>query len=151
MSSSGKYCLGSCICSLKSRAPRAVAQMPGSHPGMQSAPSYAFFPPQSASVQEVAPLPNGDSHRTRGSRDMGHPPPSEPVPTMPGLLSPQPAQPVADQTPLLPKASDSYSCTLPMPRKASTETRLATLGKYLTSPSIAASPTLGSPPTLPHS
>ncbi|KYO44407.1 brain-specific angiogenesis inhibitor 1-associated protein 2 isoform X3 [Alligator mississippiensis] len=90
----------------------------------------------SASVQEVAPLPNGDSHRTRGSRDMGHPPPSEPVPTMPGLLSPQPAQPVADQTPLLPKASDSYSCTLPMPRKASTETRLATLAENKTLPRI---------------
>ncbi|XP_067408152.1 BAR/IMD domain-containing adapter protein 2-like isoform X2 [Emydura macquarii macquarii] len=94
------------------------------------------------SLQEVTPLPNGDSHRTRGSRDLGHPPPSEPLTAPLGLPAPQPAP--ATQTPPPPRASDGYSCTLPIPRKASAETRLATLAENKTLPRIG--PLAGPPP-----
>ncbi|XP_075773593.1 BAR/IMD domain-containing adapter protein 2-like isoform X2 [Pelodiscus sinensis] len=85
---------------------------------------------------EATALPNGDSHRTRGSRDLGHPPPSEPLTSPLGLP--------ATQTPPPPRASDGYSCTLPIPRKASTETRLATLAENKTLPRIGA--LMGPPP-----
>ncbi|CAM4692464.1 BAR/IMD domain-containing adapter protein 2-like isoform X2 [Caretta caretta] len=84
------------------------------------------------SLQEATPLPNGDSHRTRGSRDLGPPPAREPLTVPLGLPAPQPAP--ATQTPPPPRASDSYSCTLPIPRKASAETRLATLTENRTLP-----------------
>uniref|UniRef100_A0A8C8SV32 BAR/IMD domain-containing adapter protein 2 n=1 Tax=Pelusios castaneus TaxID=367368 RepID=A0A8C8SV32_9SAUR len=90
------------------------------------------------SLQEVTPLPNGDSHRTRGSRDLGHPTPSE------SLLAPQPIP--APQTPPLPRASEGYSCTLPIPRKASAESRLATLAENKTLPRIG--PLAGPPPRI---
>ncbi|XP_074793133.1 BAR/IMD domain-containing adapter protein 2-like isoform X2 [Natator depressus] len=77
------------------------------------------------SLQEATPLPNGDSHRTRGSRDLGPLPTREPLTVPLGLPAPQPAP--ATQTPPPPRANDGYSCTLPIPRKASAETRLATL------------------------
>ncbi|XP_074872098.1 BAR/IMD domain-containing adapter protein 2-like isoform X2 [Carettochelys insculpta] len=93
------------------------------------------------SPQEVTPLPNGVSHRARGSRDLDHLPPSEPLTSPLGLLSPQPIP--ATQSPPLPRASDGYSCTLPIPRKASTETRLATLAENKTLPRIGA---LAGPP-----
>ncbi|KAJ6653280.1 hypothetical protein lerEdw1_009369 [Lerista edwardsae] len=50
------------------------------------------------SVQEVTPLPNGDSHRGRGSRDWGHPPVSEPITITLGLPPTQTTQtPPTDQ------------------------------------------------------
>lgn len=84
------------------------------------------------SVQEVTPLPNGDSHRGRGSRDLGHPPVSESITITLGLPPTQ-----TTQTPPQTKTADSYSCTLPMPRKMSTETRLATLVENKTLPRIS--------------
>lgn len=77
---------------------------------------------QRASIQEVTPLPNGDSHRGRGSRDLGHPLSVEPITS---------SLPLTQTTQALSqiKTTDSYSCTLPMPRKMSTEIRLATLGE----------------------
>nr|XP_060636409.1 brain-specific angiogenesis inhibitor 1-associated protein 2-like [Anolis sagrei ordinatus] len=85
-----------------------------------------------ASVQEVTPLPNGDSHRGRGSRDLGHPPINETITITSGLPPTQ-----TTQTPPQTKTADSYSCTLPMPRKMSMETRLATLVENKTLPRIS--------------
>ncbi|XP_048373797.1 brain-specific angiogenesis inhibitor 1-associated protein 2-like isoform X1 [Sphaerodactylus townsendi] len=89
-------------------------------------------PNHHASVQEVAPLPNGDSHRGKGMRDLSHPPVSEPITITLGLPPTQ-----TTQTPPQTKTADSYACTLPMPRKMSTETRLATLVENKTLPRIS--------------
>ncbi|XP_075773597.1 BAR/IMD domain-containing adapter protein 2-like isoform X5 [Pelodiscus sinensis] len=97
---------------------------------------FSAYHAKRISLQEATALPNGDSHRTRGSRDLGHPPPSEPLTSPLGLP--------ATQTPPPPRASDGYSCTLPIPRKASTETRLATLAENKTLPRIGA--LMGPPP-----
>ncbi|XP_037744196.1 brain-specific angiogenesis inhibitor 1-associated protein 2 isoform X3 [Chelonia mydas] len=97
-----------------------------------SDPLPAPQPLERVSLQEATPLPNGDSHRTRGSRDLGPPPAREPLTVPLGLPAPQPAP--ATQTPPPPRASDGYSCTLPIPRKASAETRLATLTENRTLP-----------------
>ncbi|XP_020648461.3 BAR/IMD domain-containing adapter protein 2 isoform X1 [Pogona vitticeps] len=85
-----------------------------------------------ASVQEVTPLPNGDSHRSRGSRDSGHPPAND-LTAITSSLSPTQTTETPPQT----KTPDSYSCTLPMPRKMSMETRLATLVENKTLPRIS--------------
>ncbi|XP_007441282.3 brain-specific angiogenesis inhibitor 1-associated protein 2-like [Python bivittatus] len=84
-----------------------------------------------ASAQEGTPLPNGDLHRGRGSRDFSHLPVSEPIPIASGLPPTQ-----LTQSPPQTKTVDSYSCTLPMPRKMSMETRLATLVENKTLPRI---------------
>ncbi|XP_063157272.1 brain-specific angiogenesis inhibitor 1-associated protein 2-like [Candoia aspera] len=84
-----------------------------------------------ASVQEGTPLLNGDLHRGRGSRDFSHLPVSEPITIASGLPPTQPTQ-----KPPQTKIADSYSCTLPMPRKMSMETRLATLVENKTLPRI---------------
>ncbi|XP_060112347.1 brain-specific angiogenesis inhibitor 1-associated protein 2-like [Heteronotia binoei] len=89
-------------------------------------------PNHRASVQEVTPLPNGDSHRGKGLRDLSHLPISEPITITSGLPPTQ-----TTQTPPQTKTADSYSCTLPMPRKMSTETRLATLVENKTLPRIS--------------
>ncbi|KAF7238822.1 Brain-specific angiogenesis inhibitor 1-associated protein 2 [Varanus komodoensis] len=89
-------------------------------------------PNHRTSIQEVTPLPNGDSHRGRGSRDLGHAPVSEPNTITSGLPPTQ-----TTQTPPQTKTADSYSCTLPMPRKMSMETRLATLVENKTLPRIS--------------
>lgn len=68
---------------------------------------------------------NGDLHRGRGSRDFNHLSISEPLTTTSGLITTQPIQ-----SPSQIKIADSYSCTLPVPRKMSAETRLATVGEY---------------------
>lgn len=81
------------------------------------------------SVQEVLPIPNGESlHRTRGSRDMGNPVIIDPLSTN-QVVPPVPSTP-ASPTPPTPKVNEMYSCTLPIPRKPASENRLATLGKY---------------------
>uniref|UniRef100_A0A8C5PGM9 BAR/IMD domain-containing adapter protein 2 n=1 Tax=Leptobrachium leishanense TaxID=445787 RepID=A0A8C5PGM9_9ANUR len=87
------------------------------------------------SIQEVLPIANGETHRTRASRDMGTPVHMDPVP----LTSVSSAQPVSPSTviPPLPKANEMYSCTLPMPRKPASENRLATLVENKTLPRIS--------------
>ncbi|XP_053217751.1 brain-specific angiogenesis inhibitor 1-associated protein 2-like isoform X4 [Podarcis raffonei] len=92
---------------------------------------FSNYHTKRASVQEVMPLPNGDSHRGRGSRDLGHPPVTEPL-TLTSSLPPTQTTQAPPQT----KTADSYSCTLPMPRKMSMETRLATLVENKTLPRI---------------
>ncbi|OCT73177.1 brain-specific angiogenesis inhibitor 1-associated protein 2 isoform X2 [Xenopus laevis] len=87
------------------------------------------------SVQEVLPLPNGETHRSRGSRDMGSPAHIEPLLLSP-VVSSQPATP-ALLTPPPSKANEMFSCTLPMPRKLSSENRLATLVENKTLPRIS--------------
>ncbi|XP_069493341.1 BAR/IMD domain-containing adapter protein 2-like isoform X3 [Ambystoma mexicanum] len=87
------------------------------------------------SVQEVPPLPNGGHHRPRGSKDLGPPAPSEPPPVT-IQCPPQPALPASLTPPLL-KVNEVYSCTLPMPRKPSSENRLATLVENKTLPRIS--------------
>ncbi|KAM9299433.1 BAR/IMD domain-containing adapter protein 2-like [Gastrophryne carolinensis] len=87
---------------------------------------------QRMSVQEVLPIPNGESHRRRESRDVGNPAPVD-------SLSPcqvTPATPTS-LTPPTPKANELYSCTLPMPRKPASENRLATLVENKTLPRIS--------------
>nr|XP_056720004.1 brain-specific angiogenesis inhibitor 1-associated protein 2-like [Euleptes europaea] len=85
-------------------------------------------------VQEATPLQNGDSHRGKGSREPSHPPVSEPITaTTPSGLPPT----QTTQAPQHTKTADSYSCTLPMPRRMSTETRLATLVENKTLPRIS--------------
>ncbi|KAM5131964.1 BAR/IMD domain-containing adapter protein 2-like isoform 2-T2 [Mantella aurantiaca] len=86
------------------------------------------------SVQEVLPIPNGESHRTRGSRDMGIPV-LDPL-SINQLVPPVPSTP-ASLTPPTPKANELYSCTLPIPRKPASENRLATLVENKTLPRIS--------------
>ncbi|XP_050784235.1 brain-specific angiogenesis inhibitor 1-associated protein 2-like isoform X3 [Gopherus flavomarginatus] len=97
---------------------------------------FSAYHAKRVSLLEATPLPNGDSHRTQDSRDLGHPPASEPLTVPLGLPAPQPAP--ATQTPPPPRASEGYSCTLPIPRKASAETRLATLTENRTLPRVGA-------------
>ncbi|KAM4651714.1 BAR/IMD domain-containing adapter protein 2-like isoform 1-T1 [Discoglossus pictus] len=87
------------------------------------------------SIQEVLPIPNGETHRTRASRDLGNPVHTEPMPPTQAA----PPQPVAPPslTPPLSKANEIYSCTLPMPRKPASENRLATLVENKTLPRIS--------------
>ncbi|XP_018425569.1 PREDICTED: brain-specific angiogenesis inhibitor 1-associated protein 2-like [Nanorana parkeri] len=87
------------------------------------------------SVQEVLPIPNGESHRTRGSRDIGTPVPLDLL-SINQVAPSVPATP-ASLTPPTPKASEMYSCTLPMPRKPASENRLATLVENKTLPRIS--------------
>ncbi|XP_077313570.1 BAR/IMD domain-containing adapter protein 2-like [Lithobates pipiens] len=88
------------------------------------------------SVQEVLPIPNGESlHRTRGSRDMGNPVLIDPLSTN-QVVPPVPSTP-ASPTPPTPKANEMYSCTLPIPRKPASENRLATLVENKTLPRIS--------------
>ncbi|XP_063798860.1 brain-specific angiogenesis inhibitor 1-associated protein 2-like isoform X3 [Pseudophryne corroboree] len=87
------------------------------------------------SVQEVLPIPNGESLRARGSRDMGNPIHIEPL-TPNQIAPPRPATP-SSLTPPMPKANEMYSCTLPMPRKPASENRLATLVENKTLPRIS--------------
>ncbi|XP_070586224.1 BAR/IMD domain-containing adapter protein 2-like isoform X2 [Erythrolamprus reginae] len=86
-----------------------------------------------ASIQEGTLLLNGDLHRGRGSHDFNHLSISKPFPTttISGLVPNQPTQ-----SPSQIKMSDNYSCTLPMPRKMSMETRLATVVENKTLPRI---------------
>ncbi|XP_029442305.1 brain-specific angiogenesis inhibitor 1-associated protein 2-like [Rhinatrema bivittatum] len=86
------------------------------------------------SMQELIPLSNGDSHQPRGSRDMGPPAAADP-PLLAVQSPPQLALP-GSLAPPAPKASDVYSCTLPIPRKPASETRLATLVENKTLPRI---------------
>ncbi|CAH2319244.1 brain-specific angiogenesis inhibitor 1-associated 2-like [Pelobates cultripes] len=87
------------------------------------------------SIQEVLPIPNGETHRTRASRDLGTPVHMDPVPPTP-VSAPQPVPP-SSLTPPPPKANEMYSCTLPMPRKPASENRLATLVENKTLPRIS--------------
>ncbi|XP_039191052.1 brain-specific angiogenesis inhibitor 1-associated protein 2-like isoform X1 [Crotalus tigris] len=81
------------------------------------------------SIQEGTLLLNGDLHRGRGSCDFNHLPVSESLTTTTSGLTPtQPTSKI--------KIADSYSCTLPMPRKMSMETRLATVVENKTLPRI---------------
>ncbi|KAL7977421.1 hypothetical protein Chor_009370 [Crotalus horridus] len=81
------------------------------------------------SIQEGTLLLNGDLHRGRGSCDFNHLPVSESLTTTTSGLTP--TQPTSQI-----KIADSYSCTLPMPRKMSMETRLATVVENKTLPRI---------------
>ncbi|KAG8434081.1 hypothetical protein GDO86_012452 [Hymenochirus boettgeri] len=87
------------------------------------------------SIQEVIPLPNGETHRSRGSRDLGSPIHIEPKSLTP-VISSQPATPCS-LTPPPSKANEMFSCTLPMPRKPTCENRLATLVENKTLPRIS--------------
>ncbi|XP_064416293.1 brain-specific angiogenesis inhibitor 1-associated protein 2-like [Latimeria chalumnae] len=91
-----------------------------------------------SSVQEVPPMPNGDAQRVR-AKDPGRPAPAEPLPPPPPSAQahqPLPPQPLLSQHPPLPRSSEVYSSTLPMPRKLSSENRLATLVEHRTLPRI---------------
>ncbi|XP_053546655.1 brain-specific angiogenesis inhibitor 1-associated protein 2 [Bombina bombina] len=87
------------------------------------------------SIQEVLPIPNGETHRGRTSRDMGSPSHTDPVPTT--QVSPPQLVVPTSFTPPPPKANEIYSCTLPMPRKPASENRLATLVENKTLPRIS--------------
>ncbi|KAG8567596.1 hypothetical protein GDO81_013708 [Engystomops pustulosus] len=87
------------------------------------------------SVQEVLPIPNGESHRTKGPRDVGIPVHLEAISTS-HIVPPHPATPTS-VTPPTPKANELYSCTLPIPRKPASENRLATLVENKTLPRIS--------------
>ncbi|KAM3921073.1 BAR/IMD domain-containing adapter protein 2-like [Leptodactylus fuscus] len=87
------------------------------------------------SVQEVLPIPNGESHRTKGARDMGNPVHLDPIP-MNQVVQLHPVTPTS-VTPPTPKANELYSCTLPIPRKPASENRLATLVENKTLPRIS--------------
>ncbi|XP_075461500.1 BAR/IMD domain-containing adapter protein 2-like isoform X2 [Ascaphus truei] len=87
------------------------------------------------SIQEVLPIPNGETRRARGSHDMGNPAHMEPL-SPPHVAPPQPAMPTSFSPPP-PKPSEIYCCTLPMPRKPASENRLATLVENKTLPRIS--------------
>ncbi|XP_068097396.1 BAR/IMD domain-containing adapter protein 2-like isoform X4 [Hyperolius riggenbachi] len=87
------------------------------------------------SVQEVLPIPNGESHRSRGSRDMGNSISVDPL-LINQVIPSVPATPTS-LTPPTTKANEMYSCTLPMPRKPASENRLATLVENKTLPRIS--------------
>ncbi|KAG8140479.1 hypothetical protein E2320_003166 [Naja naja] len=81
------------------------------------------------SIKEGTVLLNGDLHRGRGSRDFNHLSISVPLTTTTSSLIPT-------QTFSQIKVADNYSCTLPVPRKMSMETRLATVVENKTLPRI---------------
>ncbi|XP_058039142.1 brain-specific angiogenesis inhibitor 1-associated protein 2-like isoform X1 [Ahaetulla prasina] len=87
---------------------------------------------QRSSIKEGTLLLNGDLRRGRGgSRDFKHLSISEPFSTTSGLIPIQ-----ATQSSSQIKIGESYSCTLPMPRKMSMETRLTTVVENKTLPRI---------------
>ncbi|XP_053307851.1 brain-specific angiogenesis inhibitor 1-associated protein 2-like [Spea bombifrons] len=87
------------------------------------------------SIQEVLPIPNGETHRTRPSRDLGNPTVVDSL--SPTQVTPLQQGPPSSPTPPPPKVNEMYSCTLPMPRKPASENRLATLVENKTLPRIS--------------